>query len=80
MYNPGLFPKLKDKNVPNRTEVDFTHSDPRPEMDGYIIGGNVYDHPDLRFTLILTSIGFLIPFAVLVLGRAIWWVAMGFRG
>ncbi|HEX3953656.1 MAG TPA: hypothetical protein VHW90_08800 [Stellaceae bacterium] len=79
LYNPGLFPRVDNENAQTQPRVDLTHGDPRPGMNGYIIDGNVYDHPDLRFTVELTIAAFLVPFALLVLGQAVWWVAMGFK-
>jgi hypothetical protein len=77
-YNPDLFPILADPKTQSLSRVDLTNGDPRLGSR-YLVIGNSHDHPDLGFTMLLTSLAFLIPITILALGWAMWWVARGFR-
>jgi hypothetical protein len=87
LYNPALFPKSQAKSRPavwqpptgDEIVVDLTQGDPRPDTGGFLISGNVYDHPDLKMAISSTGLAFLVPIAVFILGSGIYWVAMGFK-
>jgi hypothetical protein len=84
LYNPELFlPSTSAKRVGDATDpmmVDLTRGNPRPGPGRYLISGPPeHDHPDLGLSKILTCFAFVVPVGLFLLGRGIWWVAMGFR-